>query len=327
MISEKREQEEPLVSVIVPAYNHEQYIADCLKSIINQTYINIELIVINDGSSDNTHNVILSLSDECRKRFKRFEYVDKEKNEGIAKTLNQGIKLSKGKYISFIGSDDIWARDKIEKQLEILENNDNLVVWSEGLIIDAHGKYTGGTFTEMHGASARKKSGNIFQELLKGNFICGQSVILKKENLGNISFDEELKYLNDYKFMVDISKRYEFYFISEPLVMYRIHGRNTILNDRDGWTIDGIKVRKYFLEKYFEDIQKNKKTLAKNYYVIGTSLCSVGDFKKGRGYLVKAVKTYPVDIKLLLVTFVSFLGKTTYKKLKQIYRKIKACKN
>jgi len=166
-----------------------------------------------------------------------------------------------------------------------------LLVWSEGAIIDAQGNFTGELFTQMHSALNRKKSGNIFEELLKNNYICGQSLICKRENLKNIKFDENLKYLNDYKFYVDLAKEHKFYFIPEPLVMYRIHGRNTIFSDRIGWKKDDIRIRNYFLQEYGDEI--SYKVKGRIFLNISKSYSYIGEKKKAKQNIYQAIKCNP----------------------------------
>ena len=166
-----------------------------------------------------------------------------------------------------------------------------MIVWTEGLIVDAKSNFTGELFTQMHSALNRKKSGDIFGELLKNNYICGQSLIYKKENLKNVRFDEHLKYLGDYKFLVDLAKEYKFYFIPEPLVMYRIHGRNTIFSDRIGWKKEDIRVRNYFLQEYGNEIScKVKNRIFLN---IGKSYSYIGEKEKAKQNIYQAMKCRP----------------------------------
>ncbi len=107
----------PLVSVVVPCYNHEKYVKETIESIINQTYKNIELIVIDDGSKDNSVQVIQEMADKHG-----FTFVHRP-NKGLSATLNEGIRLSKGKYFCAIASDDILMLEKIEKQVTFMEAN------------------------------------------------------------------------------------------------------------------------------------------------------------------------------------------------------------
>ena len=104
--------EKPLVSVVIPCYNHEKFVQDCIQSVIDQTYENIELIIIDDGSKDNSVKVIQELADKYG-----FTFIHRP-NKGLSATLNEGIRLSKGKYFSAIASDDILFLEKIEKLKE-----------------------------------------------------------------------------------------------------------------------------------------------------------------------------------------------------------------
>ena len=110
----------PLVSVCVPAYNHEKYVAESIQSIIDQDYKNIELIIINDGSKDKTDEVIKSYEQKCQERFVRFEYRNRE-NKGLSSTLNEMLDWSKGKYFTGIASDDILLFNKISLLVYELE--------------------------------------------------------------------------------------------------------------------------------------------------------------------------------------------------------------
>ena len=110
----------PLVSVVISCYNHEKYIEDCILSVLKQTYKNIELIVYDDGSADKSADII----DELSKKYLFF--FQSQENIGYTATLNKAIKRSKGKYIAFLGSDDLFMEDKIEKQVEFMESRGNI---------------------------------------------------------------------------------------------------------------------------------------------------------------------------------------------------------
>lgn len=116
--------EYPLVSVLVPAYNHEDYISDCVYSVLEQDYPRIELIVIDDGSSDNTDRIIKEI---LVKNPSRFLYVSK-KNEGLIKTLNMGIKLSRGRYFCELASDDVLMPGSFMKRVAYLESHPDIDV-------------------------------------------------------------------------------------------------------------------------------------------------------------------------------------------------------
>jgi teichuronic acid biosynthesis glycosyltransferase TuaG len=244
-----------LVSVLMNSYNHEKYISEAIDSVLNQTFKDFELVIIDDCSKDNSSKIIKNY----QRKDERIRAFFHKKNMGIAKTSNHCLAEAKGKFIAFIDSDDVWVASKLEKQLAILKNNASVIVWSEGEIINKKGIPSGKTFTQRHFASSKKKSGNIFEELLDHNFIFGSSLMFKKEYVKDIHYDEQLKYLNDYKFAVNLAKKHPFFFIKEPLAKYRIHGKNTILLDKENWFKDTVLVKKYFLREYGNQISKRKK--------------------------------------------------------------------
>ena len=124
----------PLVTVIVTSYNHQEFVAECILSIIRQTYKNIELIVIDDGSPDESQDIIRALADEYD-----FQFVEQE-NQGLATVLNNGIELAKGKYFISIGSDDACMLDRIEKQVCFMESSENVAICAGNyLVIDENG--------------------------------------------------------------------------------------------------------------------------------------------------------------------------------------------
>ncbi len=237
------------------SFNYARFIPYAIESVLHQTFPDLELIIIDDGSSDSSKEII----EEFRKKDPRIRAIFHENNMGIARTMNDGIDAARGKFIAFIASDDLWMADKLDTQLKVLTRDEDLVAWSEGLVIDENGSPTGKTFTQIIPDARRKKNRYIFEELLSGNFILGTSRILKRENLEGIRWNEDLKYLNDYQFAVDLAYKYRFCFIEEPLVCYRVHGRNTRIRDEQGHTRDLQPVYTYFLARYGNEMSLKRR--------------------------------------------------------------------
>lgn len=218
---------EPLVSVIIPAYNHEDYIEECLLSVINQTYKNIEIIIINDGSTDETEKEILKIIDSTDKEI----CYSSQENQGVCKTLNIGLKAASGKYIAILASDDMWATHRIEKQVSHLEKHKHVgFVFSDSKIIFdrkiSNIKFSdyklklNTLFTETN------FSRNIYYDLLTGNFICAATVLIRKEALEQVGeFDVNIDF-EDYDMWLRLSKEYDASYIPEVLALYRMHGNN-----------------------------------------------------------------------------------------------------
>jgi alpha-1,3-rhamnosyltransferase len=130
----------PLVSIVIPCYNHEDFVQDSIQSVIDQTYNNIELIIIDDGSKDNCISKIQEMIDSCEQRFVRFEFRSRP-NKGLSETLNEAIEWCKGEYYSAIASDDIILKDKTHIQVDFLaEHQDISAVFGSAKLIDENNK-------------------------------------------------------------------------------------------------------------------------------------------------------------------------------------------
>jgi alpha-1,3-rhamnosyltransferase len=220
-------QSDPLVSVIIPAYNHEQYVGACLESVIKQSYRNIQIIVINDGSTDNTEGKILSLIQNSERNI---SYISKE-NEGVCKTLNLGLSIAKGKYIAFLASDDMWAHNRIEKQVCFLEKNssvgfifsDSKFVFNEVVSNSRYSDYKlvlNKIFSEPYTIK------NIYYDLILENFISAITVLVRKKCIDEVGiFDSNIAF-EDYDMWLRLSKKFPVAYIPETLALYRIHTTN-----------------------------------------------------------------------------------------------------
>jgi glycosyltransferase involved in cell wall biosynthesis len=286
----------PLVSVIIPSYNHERYVAESIESVLRQDFDDFELIIIDDASTDASRQIV----QRYERDDSRIRAIFHEANCGIAKTVNDGIEAARGKFIAFSASDDVWMESKLSKQLKAMERDENLVVWSEGELIDDAGRPLGKSFSDKQRSASRKKSGAIFQELLKGNYVFGTTLLFKRENLGAIRFDERLLYLNDHKFALDLARKRDFYYIAEPLARYRIHGRNTVVG-----TDAGVRERQRIVgREYFSickqalrdgDNEIERKTKAVMYGKMGAVCYSLGQKKRALHLLLQAVRCNPFE--------------------------------
>ncbi len=194
-----------LVSVIIPTYNRESTIEKSLQSVMNQTYKNIEIIVIDDGSTDNTENIVKDIQDE------RILYI-KQENKGVSRARNTGILNSKGEYIAFQDSDDIWHANKLEVQMKKFRNS------QYGLVYSSFNKIYEKKNSVLPKLK-RGKEGNIYFDLLKLNFIGCPTVILKKEVVEKCGiFDESLHKYEDWEYFIRISREYKVLFVEEVLV-------------------------------------------------------------------------------------------------------------
>jgi len=237
----------PLVSVILTSYNYSIYLEKTIQSILSQSFHDFELLIIDDASVDGSQAIIRRYAE----KDSRIRPIYHTHNLGISRTQNEGIEQSRGKYIAFCASDDLWHPDKLKTQLGVFESDEDMVVWSQGIIIDANDQPTGQTWTTRLNISDPPPSGDIFRILLNENFILGSSRIIKKEDIGNIRWKRSLKYLGDYAFAVDLAARYHYRFVPEGLVYYRVHGNNTSDRDLRGYGKDHLMILGYFLIRYW----------------------------------------------------------------------------
>ena len=246
----------PLVSVIVPCYNHEKYVEQTIESIVNQTYKNIEFIIIDDGSKDNSPTIIKRLS-------KKYGfYFEEQENMGLSATLNKMIKMSKGKYIADIASDDICTLDKIEILVNEFEklDDDYAVVCGNARFIDDQGKIlvreknntNFNSFVEyaidgINNFDLKKDFGN-YDTFIVNNYIPSIATLIKKDALLDVGlYDEEFS-LEDWSMWFKLAKKYKFYYIDSIVVKYRIHDKNS------------LKTMSKKLEEDFFEILKGEKS-------------------------------------------------------------------
>lgn len=220
-----------LVSVLIPAYNHERYIEECIRSIIGQTYKDIELIVIDDGSTDDTFAKLLKLKPECEKRFTRVVFKT-QKNSGTRVTSNRLLHMAQGRYVFGIASDDVAKTQAIEILCMFLAKNpDYVLAVGDNEIIDENSKQISyKTFgDELHINVSDNKHPNFgnYTDLLKGNYIPNGYLYLRQTLLDAGGFDETIL-LEDWYMHLQLSKVGKYKYIPEILYSYRRHSHNTI---------------------------------------------------------------------------------------------------
>jgi len=204
----------PLVSIIIPVYNGLKYLEQVFSCIRDQSFNDYELIIIDDGSSDESYDTAKKLTNKFEDRT-----LVRIKNGGVSLARNKGIELARGKYIAFLDVDDFWISSKLEKQIKILETNKSI-----GLICSASASKVENNIKYI-GKFKKDRSQNFLNTLINnGNFITTSSVVLKKDliDVNKIRFNKDLRLGEDWLFWIQLSQFTDFYYISEPLVIYNI---------------------------------------------------------------------------------------------------------
>jgi alpha-1,3-rhamnosyltransferase len=217
--------QKPLVTVIVPAYNHEQYVEQAVRSVLDQTYENIEFIVIDDGSADSTAAQIERVLASAAPRSVAFL---RQKNAGLAGTLNRGIAMAKGEYIAFLASDDAYLPTRIEEGVNAMERAGERVAmaYSDGIIMDGEGQRIQ-LFSSKYPVPIGK---NVHKELLIYNWVLAPSVTYRKTALLACGPYDEKCGIEDHDMLLRLSERNTFAYIPKPLVLYRWHASNYSAN-------------------------------------------------------------------------------------------------
>ena len=253
----------PAITVLMPVYNAEKYLAEAIDSILNQSFDNFELLIINDGSTDNSEKIILSYSDN------RIRYVKNEKNIRLIATLNKGIEVAKGKYIARMDADDVSLLNRLRVQFEFMESNPDVALcgsWFE-LIGDRTGiaKYVPG-------------HNEIMMRMLYQCHFCHPSVVMRKSMIDTfeVKFDAAYIHAEDYEFFVRIGEKYKLANIQTALLKYRIHGKSvsagnkTIQNNNSNlikkrlFEKIGLVISEYDIE-FFRTVMQHEYELTKDY--------------------------------------------------------------
>lgn len=235
-----------LVTVIIPAYNHEQYVQETIKSIINQTYTNLELIIIDDGSKDSTYEKIVELKTICMSRFQNFICL-RQKNKGVCATLNKLYHLANGEFVFCIASDDFAVPDAIEILLKnitsdnivmavgdnfIVDSNSNKISWDRNQNSVPYGKGCVTFFDYFRNFYPKiiEEFGS-YASLLNGNYITNGQLIRKSSVLNAGGFSKKAP-LEDLYINLQLAKAGKIIYIDKPLIYYRWHSNNTVKNKK-----------------------------------------------------------------------------------------------
>lgn len=227
---------QPLVSVIIPAYNAEDYIDEAVSSILNQTYRNLEIIIINDNSTDRTYEYLSSIKDN------RVRLINNTTNLGCTKSLNIGINNSNGIYIARMDADDISINTRIEKQISYMESNPDIGVcgtWVE-------------TFGEKNELWKYPTDINTLKcKLLFSCELAHPSTIYRKDILEkhNIRYDSNMSYAQDYDLWQKLVKHTDLCNIPEPLLKYRLHTKNISRTNANEKKLTLIDIHRNFLKE------------------------------------------------------------------------------
>lgn len=300
---------EPLVSVCILTYMHERYIEDCLKSLISQTYQNIELLILDDTSTDRTYDILKFYEERLKNRFSCVKIERNACNCGnISSNLNHMLKQAKGEYVKTFSGDDIMTPKYVEKIVAHMEQNIEAILgYTNSYVVGDEfklGEKVGNKYTYTKHKPCRQDK--IFGRLLIDNYINAPTTMLRKSAFERYGFyDENIRY-EDYEFWLRLSKRENFTYLPEALVYYR-RAECSMCNFKSGDTRKKIKFmiaeERKVREKYMRGLSKRKKRMYRQYYL--------------NQYLAKALEAHLWDVVIQLGVF---MWKNGYEIKKEVFR-------
>jgi len=230
-----------MVTVIIPTFNRAYCLAESIRSVLDQSFTDFELIVVDDGSTDNTPDVL--------RQFSGIRPIRLEENRGVSFARNRGMVEARGEWIAFLDSDDLWEKEKLATQMKWVEENPHQhavytdEIWiRNGVRVNAMNKH-------------RKYSGDIFRHCLPLCIVSPSSVILRAELLNEMGgFDEAMPVCEDYDLWLRIARRFSFHWIDEKLIVKR--GGHEDQLSRKYWGMDRWRV--YALEKLLQEDRMNE---------------------------------------------------------------------
>lgn len=239
---------QPLVSVIIPTFQRSEYLIRAIDSVLNQTYPNLEIIVVDDNDGDNEYRLATQKNLENYIQDRKIIYLKHEKNKGLPSARNTGIKKSKGDFIAFLDDDDQWLPEKIEKQLELFEKLDD----SYG-IIGSYWKILN-EFDQNERIRTLTHRGDLAKILALNHFSPPSMVMVKRKYLEKVNyFDEDFRWREDIELYYRLSFVCKFDFVEEVLVHYYQHPNALSTNFEKK-----LKAVIQYLEKHQDTTRKNK---------------------------------------------------------------------
>ena len=283
------------ISAIIATYNNASYLKEAVDSVLNQTYQDVEIIVVDDGSTDNTRDLIESMR-SIHSRVIQYIY---QKNQGPASARNTGMRAAQGKYISFLDADDTWLPDKLQKQVDVLEARPHVgFVYSDNFFIDEQGSVIEGYIRKI-----KLVNGNILLDLYLNFFLITSGIMMRKECIDSIGFfNEDLLVGEDYEYFLRLAKVYEAEVIVEKLWKRMIRKNSLSRQDYQLDARNDLKILKEFLGNNPVFLEEHKDQifvrLADYHFSFGYQLLENGHNLLAFLHFLKSIK-YKFSLKAL----------------------------
>jgi len=284
----------PKISIIIPTYNRSNLLTTTIDSVLNQTYKDFELIIIDDGSTDNTKQIVENL----KQKDNRIIYEYQNNSGGPASPKNTGIKIAKGEYIAFLDDDDEWFPEKLEKQIKIFEENEDIAIVSCDSVVVSDKN-------ETKVKTSKIDNYNLNKLLIKNSIFTG-TVFIKASSIKKKLFDKNLNFLEDWDMWIRIlSDNDKIKFIPEILFKYKIGNQNTTKK------INLLKKIEAQLYVFNKNIQLYKKYNISHIamFQVGVKFYLAKEYKQARIYFKKSISFNKLYLISYLGYMITILGK------------------
>ena len=304
-----------MISVIIPTYNSGIFIGEAIHSVLCQTCTDYEIIVIDDGSTDNTREIMKKYFPQVR-----YFYIP---NQGVSRARNYGIRMARGEFIAFLDADDLWVPEKLEKQLKVFNADQELMlVFTEHRVFDTTG-FRKTTFVKKE----RLMKGDVVKNIFFYSHLTTSTVMVRRHAFQEVGFFEEnLKAAEDDNLWMRIALKFRIHLLDEMLVNYRVTENSlsrTAINLFDG----GLK-NIDLIEKKYPDLRKRlgraniRRKKSDIYSFYGYFFFSECNYEMSRRYLIKSITLYP-QIGSIIYYIFSFFPPWFVEKIKNEKRKYK----
>lgn len=255
-----RTSEQPLISVAVPVYNHSKYVTTCLNSIRDNGWKRLELVIIDDGSTDDSYQIVSVWLEENAKAFEKV-ILEKQTNSGITRTLNKLIKSSSGDFLVFVASDDYLLKNSIQERYEYLDKNKTkLAVFTDAIGIDDYGREICSSVIQERFHGRVRNLGNeqkIAKELILNWCVPGPVFMARKETYQEMGLYDERYFIEDRYFYLKLLSKDKLGFINKSLASYRLHAGSSTGNKTKQIAVglEVIKIERDMLD-YFSGLNR-----------------------------------------------------------------------
>lgn|SRR5574341_198431 len=301
------------VAVIIPTYNRADLVGEAIDSCLGQTRVPDQIIVVDDGSTDHTQEVLATYGTQIT--------MIRQSNKGLSAARNAGLRAVTADLIALLDSDDTLLPESIALRAHVLETQPEVgVVYSDIMRVDITGKPL---MKQSEWDHLPHRSGMILADFARYNVMPVHACLFRRAIIGQVaSFDETLGPLADYDFWIRIAARYPFKYLDVPLANYRIHADTMTAMIRPQWSVEERIIRRRLFDlPAFQELKPVDRAAA--YRIHATGLALAGELSEARQWYLKSMQCWPFVPALYGLMGLSWLGANTFRGAVRLYRRIR----